>query len=609
MSTATSSTGRRRPVESPRPLSHLLSTAIVLVVGILLVHVLFETWAEVLSGPTDDEARALDSAPRWPDQLQTLLYLGLAALSVVKVVVDRLWDRFRTAADLALLVLGLVMVLAGLVNDSSPSLMSEALFVYFRGVLVFYALRAADLRPAVVRRLLLVVAAVVGLNVLLALVQTVVGPPAYRALGWVDLTSADQSRAHGLQSHPDHLAHLLGLTMLGFMAWAAVQQRVRRAWWAVAAMIALALSATQSVASLLGVLVAGVLIAVLVRVSARRVLAVCLVVVLCTVVQVALRPDEWARHLGNPFTGHQQPAGSEERPTTPTSPDPAVSPAPASRPSAASPLPSKTGAPAVAAGTPSSASSPTTVREIQVRHLEPAADILPRQPLLGFGIGQFGGVVAEKNDPDWHKNPKFGPDGFDGYGAQSVQIESFWLHLVMEAGAFGLIAFLVWLFFIVQPLVHATRGGRRGSRQSPPAAALLWGIGAMLFAGLVAFRSPAFEDPIFPALLWTVLGLAWWTCRRSREEQASLYNAPTAMLPVVRDPSDVREIDTRILDTDEILALARRIRAQRGADGGAPDVGDLDTEFLTADEILAFARQIRRSGGAAPRDGSGQTRT
>jgi hypothetical protein len=604
VSTAATSLAPTPGVDGSRrsQLSRLLSTTIVMVVGLLLVHVLFETWAQVLTGPTSKDPRVnLESAAQWPKQLKTLLYLGLAALTVAKVLLDRLWSRFRTAADLTLLVLGLVMVLAGLVNDSSPSLMGEALFVYFRGVLVFYALRAADLRPDMIRRLLLVVAAVVGLNVALALVQMVIGPPAYRALGWVDLTWAEQSRAQGLQPHPNHLGHLLGLTLLGFIAWAAVQQRIRRAWWAVATVVALALSATQSRESLIGVLVAGVLVAVLVRGSARRVFTVCLILVVCTVGQIAARPDnraEWERRLGNAFSAFHHPADSGHPPAPPT-PTAGASP----RPSAPSPSrtpdpnPARSGSSA-ATPKPSGVASPSPapVREIRVLYLQQAAEILPRQPLLGFGIGQFGGVVAEKNDPNWHKNPKFGPEGFKRYGFQAVQIDSFWLHLVMETGVFGLITFLVWLFFVVQPLLRATRRGkgRPNRRPPPPSAAMVWGIGAMAFASLVAFLSPAFEDPLLPALLWTILGLAWWALRRSQEAEAALHLAPTAMLPVVRDASDVSGMDTGILDTDEILALARQARARR-AHAASPQVGDLDTEILSTDEILTRYRQIRRT--------------
>ncbi|MGV9808133.1 O-antigen ligase family protein [Micromonospora chersina] len=566
----------RRPVGDPGTsrLSHLLSIAILVALGVLLVHVLFETWAQVLTGPTSADPRVnLDTAAQWPKQLKTGLYAVLAALTAVKIVVDRLWRRFRTGADLALVVLGLVMVLAGLVNDSSLSLMGQALFVYFRGVLVFYALRAADLRPEQVRRLLLVVAAVVGLNVLLALVQMVVGAPAYRALGWVDLTWAGQSRAQGLQPHPNHLGHLLGLTLLGFVAWVAVHPRVRFAWWAVAGVVALALSASQSRESLLGVLAAAVVIAVLVRGSARRVLTVCLILALCTVAQIAARPDnrsEWERRIGNAFSGIYHPAGSEHR-ATPAAPSAsALPPSATARPSTSGRPPSATARPSTSAR-PSGAATPTPspapVREIRVLYLQQAADILPRQPLLGFGIGQFGGVVAEKNNPDWHKNPKFGPEGFHRYGFQAVQIDSFWLHLVMETGVLGLVAFLVWLFFVTRPLLRAIRRpARTATRQGPPSAAVVWGIGAMLFAALVAFLSPAFEDPLLPVLLWTIVGLAWWSWRRSRQAEASVYNAATAMLPVVRDPSDVRDRDTDILATDDILALARRVR-RPGPDG------------------------------------------
>ncbi|MEV0155087.1 hypothetical protein AB0H57_15245 [Micromonospora sp. NPDC050686] len=566
-----------------RGLSHLLSVAIVVVVGILLVHVLVETWAQVLSGPTSADPRAnLENAAQWPKQLKTLLYLGLAGLTVVKVVVDRLWHRFRTGADLALLVLGLVMVLAGLVNDSSTSLMGQALFVYFRGVLVFYALRAADLEPGLVRRLLLVVAAVVGVNVLLALVQMLVGAPAYRMLGWVDMTWAEQSRAQGLQPHPNHLGHLLGLALLGFIAWVAVQPRVRLAWWAVAAVVALALSASQSRESLLGVLVAGVLIAILVRGSARRVLTVCLILSLCTAAQIAARPDnraEWERRLDNAFSGFLHPAGSEHRTepappaAEPASPRPAGSPAATpGRTSTAKPKPSATATarPSGPAAGPAPSPSPAPVREIRVLYLQQAADILPRQPLLGFGIGQFGGVVAEKNNPNWHENPKFGPKGFNRYGFQAVQVDSFWLHLTMEAGVLGLIAFLVWLFFVLRPLLAALGRQRRQRNAPPPSAAVVWGVGALVFAALVAFLSPAFEDPLLPALLWTVVGLAWWACRRSREKEASIYTAATEMLPVVRRPSDTSEVNTHILATDEILALARR---SRRAGGNRPDGG------------------------------------
>ncbi|WP_175440124.1 O-antigen ligase family protein [Micromonospora nigra] len=570
-------------------------------VGVLLVHVLFETWAQVLSGPTSTDPRAnLREAAQWPKHLKTALYLGLAALAVVKVAVDRLWHRFRTTADLALVVLVLVMVLAGAVNDSSATLMGEALFVYFRGAVVFYALRAADLDRVLVRRMLLPAAVVVGVNVVIALVQMVVGAPAHSALGWVDLTWADQSRAQGLQPHPNHLGHLLGLCLLGFLAWVAVNRSVPRRWWAVATVVAVAMSATQSRESLLGVLAAGGLVVLLVRGNTRRVLAVCLVVVLCTAAQVAVRPDnraEWERRWDNAFSGLRNPAGSEStaaRPSAPTSPAarPSGPTSPTARPSGspatptagtrpsgaptvtARPSPTREGAttppgrkptsgaslrPSAPAATrqpaaspqPAASRTPAPVREIRVLYLQQVARILPRQPVLGFGIGQFGGVVAEKNDPNWHRNPKFGPAGFNRYGFHAVQVDSFWLHLVMEVGLLGLVVYLVWLAAVALPLLRRIRQARRGA--AAPAQSTVWGVTALVFACVVGFLSPSLEDPLLPPLLWTVVGVAWWVTRSAPEP------ATGGTVPAPREPDD-GTAETRILSTDEILAQARLVR-------------------------------------------------
>ncbi|GAB2937432.1 hypothetical protein GCM10027280_27040 [Micromonospora polyrhachis] len=545
----------------------------------LLVHVLFETWAQVMTGPTSEDPRVnLETAAQWPKTLKSGLYLLLAALTVGKVAADRLWHRFRTGADLALLVLGLVMVLAGVLNDSSLTLMGEALFVYFRGVLIFYALRAADIDEVMVRRLLLVVGALVGLNVLVAVVQMVVGEPAYSVLGWVDLTWAEQSRAQGLLSHPNHLGHVLGLALLGFIAWAAVNDRIRFVWWLVASVVALALSATQSRESLLGVLVAGVLVAILVPRGARRVLGVCLILLVCTMAQIVARPDnraEWERRIGNVVAGVYNPAGSERSPQgTPTGaasrPAQSTPTGAASRPAQGTqptPTAPKTSAGAVepkptARSSPTGAGSPspTPAREIRVLYLQQVVDILPRQPLLGFGIGQFGGVVAQKNNPDWHKNPKLGPEGFNRYGFQAVQIDSFWLHLVMEVGILGLVVFLAWLVLIVWPLASPLLRARRPVPRPSNAAAMLWGVTAVVFAGVAAFLSPAFEDPLLPALLWAIVGIAWWARRSDREPEVLVGAANTASADPVSDPSGDPDTDSRMRSTEGTQAVLRGVR-------------------------------------------------
>ncbi|MGW5670123.1 hypothetical protein [Micromonospora sp. NPDC003776] len=517
---------------------------------------LLENWLSALLA-TSGEDQTVDpgSVDSSLERLRNLLYLALAALAVAKVALDRAWARFRTGADLALAVLGLVIVVAGLVNDSSAGLIGQALFVAFRGLLVFYALRAADLGWAAVRRMLLVVGVIVALNVLLALVQLALGTPAYRALGWAATAWSDQGRVQGLQAHPENLAHLLGLVLVGVIALFASRPQVRPMWWMSAILVALALAATGSSQSLIAVLIAGAAIAVLVHGQRRRILGVCLVVILCTIGYIVARPADraaWERRLVSPFS-HSQVRGpdpAKPRPAAPTTPAPPRSPAPAPP---GSPTPAPPGSP-----TPGPA----------VFELQQAGDILPRQPLLGFGPGQFGGEVAERNNPDWHRNRKLGPVPLSGE-ASGPRVESFWLHLVMEVGVIGLIAYVIWLFFVVRPLLPGS--ARRSRRATPvPSAVTAWGVGAIVFVCVVALGSPAFESAQLSALSWTVLGIAWWAWRRSLEEEASVYSAETAMLPVVRDPSDVTDSETRILATDEILALARR--ARREIDGRSAGV-------------------------------------
>src|SRR6185369_16881311 len=112
---------------------------------------------------------------------------------------------------------------------------------------------------------------VIGLNVLVALVQMFADQPAYTGLGLVDRTWADIHRATGLLDHPNHLGHVLGLVLIGLLAWLMGQPRLapdadpaarkeRRLWWLAIGVAAVGLAATQSRESMLATLAAGVVI-------------------------------------------------------------------------------------------------------------------------------------------------------------------------------------------------------------------------------------------------------------------------------------------------------------------------------------------------------------
>ncbi|KXK62728.1 hypothetical protein AWW66_06700 [Micromonospora rosaria] len=498
---------------APGPVSRRLSGVIGTLVGVLLGYVLLGTTMDLLTGGDGTRGGGAD----WVGSVERVLYGLLAVLTVGKVLVDRQWRRFRTGADLGLLVLTLCMVLAGLVNDSTAALLGQALYGYLHAVVIFYALRAADPGPTLVRRVLLGLGGLLAVNVVVALAQLVLGEPAYRAVGWADSGWAAQGRAQGLLGDPDQLGQVLGLALLGLLAYAAVSDTLRRGWWPAATVVAVALAATGSAGALAGVVVAALLILLLVRAGARRVLGVCLVLVCCTAALLVVRPEH--------RSGWQVTANSGltvvDRAAPPAGPPPAAGSATAEEPD-----------------------------------LGRTVGILSRQPLLGFGIGQFGGPVAERDNPQWRDNPKFGTNDFRQNAGRTTTVNSFWLQLAMETGFLGVVAFLLWLLMVVRPLVPRPAGGAPGAGAGGPSALVVWGVAAVALAVVTAFPSPSFAGPVLPALLWAVVGLAWWVRRQSEEARASVFTAETALLPKVRRA----EPDTHILSTDEILALARRAR-------------------------------------------------
>lgn len=478
----------------------------------LLIEVLFEGWIQVRFGArsvTASGATVVDLLD-WPKQLKNGLYIGLALLSAIKITLDSRWRDLRTGADLALVALGAAMVLAGLVGGSSTSLIGQALFVYFRGVVVFYAWRALQPTWRQIVLALKIVGGVVALNVVIALVELVVGVRAYQILGWTDLKWAKTNRAHALLTHPNHLGHLLALTILGLTCWMLTRPRVGRRTKIALVVVAVALAASQSREAVAAVLSSIVLIWLLVRVHWRRLLTVVVLIAVSAVGIVVARPSnwvEWQRRLVGVVDAIRVPSGAEgtvPKPTVTTSPAPGTS---------------ATGVPA---------------REIRVLYYQQGLRLWTHQPIVGYGVGQFGGIVAQENNPNWNLNPRFGPEGFDRHGFKSVQVDSFWLHLLVETGSLGLLAYLVWLFLLIRPLLRRIRRDRpaRGepgegpqsgdgtnSGQEPPPAPVrvltpvqafaVWAVAAIAFVCQVAFLSASLEDPLLPALLFTILGMAW----------------------------------------------------------------------------------------------------
>jgi O-antigen ligase len=272
-------------------------------------------------------------------------------------------------------------------------------------------------------------------------------------------------------------------------------------WWWVAVVVAgLGVAGTQSRESIVGVLAAAALIWFLRRsgrtseqpgrTMGRTVLIAAGVVALLFAGNLVVRPSnlhELTRRVAGVFGAIETPAGTENCEGYATN------------------------AACIAAGK-------VQKREVRMVFYQEGARLLAHRPILGYGVGQFGGIVAEENDPNWNLDPRF-PGGFNLYDTDGTTVDSFWLHLVVEVGILGLLVYLAWLWLLIVPLLGVTRRyvGRRvwgagGSRDpvDPRARALaLWGVGTMLFSVIVGFLAPDFEDPLFPPLAFGILGLGW----------------------------------------------------------------------------------------------------
>jgi hypothetical protein len=470
-------------------LSRILASTLLVLLGVLLVEVLLEAWVQELLGnrTLDADGLLVGTVPSWPKYVKNGLLVALVVISALKITIEKRWREFRTKADIAIIVLALIMIVAGLLGTSGPGLIAQALFVYFRGAIVFYAVRALSPTWAQVKRVLWVVGTVIAVNVLVALVQLVVGEPAYTGLGWVDTQWALTNRTQGLLDHPNHLGHILGVVLIGMLAFMVDLPKVTRRWWILFGLAALGLAATQSRESLLATLLGGVLIWYLRRGGGRVILIGCVLVGVLAVGNQVLRPgnlSELAYRLKGMVSAVKTPDGQEHCDGYTTT-------------------------------RACVAAKKVAPREVRLLFIQQGFKLWLHSPLLGYGVGQFGGIVAEQNDPNWDKDPRFGPGGFNLHDMDGTTVDSFWLHEGVETGALGLIAYLAWLALIAAPLFFATRRFRRGPPPPPsPDAAVseatgLWAIAAIVFAVIVAGLSPALEDPLFPPLLFFVLGVAW----------------------------------------------------------------------------------------------------
>lgn len=484
--TPTSTVRTRRAVP---PLSRFLAIGVVVLLSALLVEVLLEGWAVIVLGRPSGKYLAngdiVTDPATWPKTLKSALYIGLLLLTVAKLAIDRRWAMLRTKADLAIAVAGVVLLISGLVGGTRPVVIGEALFVYFRGAIVLYALRVLNPSWTVIRRLMWVVGGFLAVNAAYAFVQIFWGIQSYRILGWTDLTWARTDRVHALLSHPNDLGHVFGLMVLGMVAWFVAKPTVSKKWWLLFTLMVIAMGAAQSRESTLAVLVGTVIVAVLRRAERRRLVIIFTLIIATTVAPLAYsgaNRSEWIRRANGVLNAFHIPSDIKG--------NPGPSAGPSCPPNAIDCV------------------STPPQREIRVLYAQEGISLWAHRPALGYGIGQFGGIVAYRNDPNWNESTKFGPEGFDKFGFRAKTVDSFWLHLLVEGGALGIIAYLGWLVLLGTPMIGVVERLRR-RRDGPAHPAMYWAPAAIAFGLIIGLLSPSLEDPLFPPLMFGIIGIAW----------------------------------------------------------------------------------------------------
>ncbi len=483
--------------------SQLISVTMLGALAVLFCEVLLEPWLQELSSSRTRNAdgTVTGELANWPKDLKNGLYILLAAASAAKITMERRWRELRTPADIALVAVAAVMVLAGLLGTSGPVLIGEAVFVYLRGVVVFYAMRA--LRPAwsQIKPLFWVLGALLAGFIVIAVAQTAVGLPAYTGVGIVDAFAARNFRGQGLLHHPNDLGQVLGLVVTGLVAWLsgmppkaeldAVGRRTRTWAWVAVTAAGVGISASQSRDALIAVLIGFAVVWFLRRRAFRTVLLASLVISLAFAANMLARPSEHLSgligRLGGVVNAVNTPSGQENCDEFEDTDH------------------------CVRAGQ-------VEYREKRLLYFQQGARLLAERPVLGYGVGQFGGIVAEKHDPNWETDPRF-PGGFDLHGLDGTTVDSFWLHLTVETGVLGLLVYLIWLTLLAVPLLAVTPRfagrklrGRRHAAVSPNEFAVttaIWGIAALTLAVIISAFSTGLENPVFPPIVFGILGLAW----------------------------------------------------------------------------------------------------
>jgi O-antigen ligase len=433
----------------------------------------------------------------WVAQVKNLLFIAIAVLAAAVFLREGRWRELRQPVDLAVLVFVGIALLSAVLNSTPAEPVALGIFVYLRAAALFYGWRALRPAPDLVASLcrggLWVGLAVAGL----AVVQLLLGEPAFAAVGRAGTRWSDEGRALGIFDHPNDLGHFLGILLL--LAVCLHGRRPTRRHAVELGVLTAGLLASNSRESWAAIAM-GLVILAIVKSGLRRssALAGIGLVALITVELVASpvhRSGLVDRLMGvknavAPSNTQSEPAATPSK-AAPSLPAGTAGPGPQEGTAPATPSMSIR-QPSSSARPPAESAPP---RETRLLLFEQGLDIYQDHPVLGVGPGRFGGNVAAVTN-----SPVYRVYDFRFYGLSGTQVESFWLHLLVELGTMGFAAYVCWIAL----LFVGSLKRRRPAAELGPAA-----VATLTLAAVVSLISPALEDPLTPVLLFTLVGMAW----------------------------------------------------------------------------------------------------
>jgi O-antigen ligase len=195
--------------------------------------------------------------------------------------------------------------------------------------------------------------------------------------------------------------------------------------------------------------------------------------------------------------------------------------------------------------------------DLRVLFIENAVPIIADHPLLGVGPGRYGGAAA-----DIYGTPVYATYRTDRLFVNPTQrtVDNFWLHLVVESGVLGVLAYLTMVMAPLRAIIRRARtaAGGRG-------VALAGISGAVIGLAINALTTMLLEANSVAFLFWFLLGIG-----------SQLANVPDAA-PVARDPLARTGLE---LAPDGDLPERPPNEPQVKPEGTAIDVGKIQCDTL-----------------------------